>query len=66
MGSFVIGQSVAFAPDYDKAIAAARRVFQLLQRQSLIDASDVDGGIKLVDTICFCFRLPGGNPLFFA
>ena len=48
MGSFMVGQSVAFAPAYDKAVLAARRIFVLLNRKSLIDSSDKQTGKILV------------------
>ena len=48
LGSFIVGQAVAFAPDYNKAVLASRRVFALLDRKSLIDSSDKTSGLKLV------------------
>lgn len=44
----MIGQAVAFAPNYNKAKVAANRIFALLRRVPLIDASSPDG-LKLAN-----------------
>ena len=48
MGSFFVGQSVAFAPDYSKAVKAAKRIFNLLDRKSLIDSKNTTSGLRMV------------------
>ena len=47
-GTQMIGQAVAFAPNYNKAKVAANRIFALLRRVPLIDASSPDG-LKLTN-----------------
>lgn len=47
-GTQMIGQAVAFAPNYNKAKVAANRIFALLRRVPLIDASS-PLGIQLKD-----------------
>ena len=42
-GTQMIGQAVAFAPNYNKAKVAANRIFALLRRVPLIDASSPSG-----------------------
>ena len=42
-GTQMIGQAVAFAPNYNKAKVAANRIFGLLKRVPQIDASSPDG-----------------------
>lgn len=42
-GTQMIGQAVAFAPNYNKAKVAANRIFALLKRVPKIDASSPDG-----------------------
>lgn len=42
-GTQMIGQAVAFAPNYNKAKVAANRIFSLLKRVPKIDASTDDG-----------------------
>ena len=42
-GTQMIGQAVAFAPNYNKAKVAANRIFALLRRVPRIDASSTDG-----------------------
>jgi ATP-binding cassette subfamily B (MDR/TAP) protein 1 len=42
-GTQMIGQAVAFAPNYNKAKVAANRIFALLRRVPQIDASSNDG-----------------------
>ena len=44
----MIGYSFAFVSDFNKAMVAAARVFQLLDRKPLIDANQ-DAGLKLDD-----------------
>lgn len=44
-GTQMIGQAVAFAPNYNKAKVAANRIFALLKRIPLIDASSPGGSI---------------------
>ena len=48
MGSMMVGQATAFAPNYNKAVVAAARIFKLLDRQPVIDSSEGSKGIKLV------------------
>merc|ERR1719323_2569501 len=47
-GAGMIGYSFAFVSDFNKAMVAAARVFQLLDRKPLIDANQ-DAGLKLDD-----------------
>nr|QST14979.1 ABCB1-1 protein [Diaphanosoma celebensis] len=42
-GTQMVGQALAFAPNYNKAVVAANRIFQLLSRVPLIDASSTQG-----------------------
>ena len=44
LGAAIVGQSVAFAPDYNKAVIASRRIFALLDRRSEIDSADKKKG----------------------
>lgn len=39
----MVGQATAFAPNYNKALLAAARVFKLLDRKPKIDANDATG-----------------------
>ncbi|GAB6020134.1 hypothetical protein CHUAL_002862 [Chamberlinius hualienensis] len=48
MGTMMVGQAFAFAPNYNKGIMAAARIFQLLDRKPLIDSS-LESGLKLPD-----------------
>ena len=48
LGSMMVGQATAFAPNYNKAVVAAARIFKLLDRQPVIDSSEGSKGIKLV------------------
>ncbi|GIY93917.1 ATP-dependent translocase ABCB1 [Caerostris extrusa] len=43
LGAMMIGQSVAFAPDYQKAKVSAVRIFKLLDLRPKIDASSTEG-----------------------
>ncbi|KAG8183769.1 hypothetical protein JTE90_002406 [Oedothorax gibbosus] len=43
LGAMMIGQAVAFAPDYQKAKVAAVRIFQLLDLKPKIDAFSIAG-----------------------
>ncbi len=43
----MVGQATAFAPNYNKAIIAAARVFKLLDRVPKIDSTGA-AGLKLV------------------
>jgi len=47
LGTMMVGQATAFAPNYNKAVLASARVFKLLDRKPLIDG-DGESGIKLV------------------
>lgn len=42
----MVGQCTAFAPNYNKAVLAAARVFRLLDRKPVIDAQD-NSGLRL-------------------
>nr|CAG4640700.1 EOG090X02PU [Eulimnadia texana] len=42
-GTAMVGQAVAFAPNYNKAKVAANKIFQLLERKPLIDSSSTEG-----------------------
>ena len=46
----MVGQATAFAPDYNKAVLAAARVFRLLDRRPLID-SQGQSGVRLVSSV---------------
>ena len=54
LGTMMVGQATAFAPNYNKAVLAAARVFRLLDRKPLIDSRGQSG-----------LRLVSSNPLFF-
>ncbi len=43
MGTMTVGQASAFAPNYNKAIIGSARIFKLLDRVPLIDATGVNG-----------------------
>ena len=43
----MVGQATAFAPNYNKAVLAAARVFRLLDRKPIIDAQG-QSGLRLV------------------
>ena len=47
LGTMMVGQATAFAPNYNKAVIAAARVFKLLDRTPLIDG-DGQSGLRLV------------------
>ena len=47
LGTMMVGQATAFAPNYNKAVLAAARVFRLLDRKPLIDAQG-QSGLRLV------------------
>ena len=47
LGTIMVGQAQAFAPNYNKAVLAAARVFRLLDRRPLID-SQGQSGVRLV------------------
>lgn len=50
LGTMMVGQATAFAPNYNKAVVAAARVFKLLDRAPLIDG-DGQSGVRLVSCI---------------
>ena len=52
----MVGQATAFAPNYNKAVLAAARVFRLLDRKPLIDSRG-QSGLRLVRK--------SSNPLFY-
>ena len=52
----MVGQATAFAPNYNKAVIAAARIFKLLDRKPLIDASGA-AGLKLVKYDSIKFRI---------
>ena len=54
LGSMMVGQATAFAPNYNKAVIAAARIFKLLDRQPVID-SEGTKGVKLVRYIASLF-----------
>ena len=47
LGTMMVGQATAFAPNYNKAVLAAARVFRLLDRKPLIDSRG-QSGLRLV------------------
>jgi len=50
MGTMTVGQAAAMAPNYNKAVAGAARLFSLLDRKPLIDSTGSSGlGINHVD-----------------
>jgi hypothetical protein len=53
-GAMGLGQASAFAPDYAKAQIAAKNIFELLDRVSLIDSSSNEGEkpVSLINLIC--------------
>ena len=42
-GTQMVGQALAFAPNYNKAVVAANKIFEILRRVPLIDASSTLG-----------------------
>ncbi|XP_064091932.1 ATP-dependent translocase ABCB1-like isoform X2 [Macrobrachium nipponense] len=46
LGAMMVGQAMAFAPNYSKAKVAASKIFHLLRRKSEIDAS-TNAGLRL-------------------
>ena len=50
MGTMTVGQASAFAPNYNKAIIGAARIFALLDRTPLIDSTGELG----VDIVRYC------------
>ena len=51
LGTMMVGQATAFAPNYNKAVLAAARIFKLLDRQPKIDSTGA-AGLKLVRGDC--------------
>ena len=49
LGTAMIAQATAFAPNYNTAIRAAIRLFQLIDRKPKIDSTGA-AGLKLVKT----------------
>ena len=49
LGTAMIAQATAFAPNYNTAINAAIRLFQLIDRKPKIDSTGA-AGLKLVKT----------------
>lgn len=47
VGTMVVGQATAFAPNYNKAAIAAVRIFELLDRKPLIDSTG-SSGLRIV------------------
>ena len=43
MGTMTVGQASAFAPNYNKAVIGAARIFKLLDRVPLIDSTGETG-----------------------
>ena len=60
LGSMMVGQATAFAPNYNKAVIAAARIFKLLDRQPVID-SEGTKGVKLVRYIASVFSIAYKN-----
>ena len=56
LGTIMVGQATAFAPNYNKAVLAAARVFRLLDRRPLID-SQGQSGVRLVSSQRFLMTL---------
>ena len=52
LGTMMVGQASAFAPNYNKAVIAAARIFKLLDRKPLIDSDGGQNasGMRLVKT----------------
>lgn len=47
LGTMMVGQAVAFAPNYSKGKVAAARIFKLLDRIPAIDSSSTTGKIMV-------------------
>ena len=70
LGTMMVGQATAFAPNYNKAVVAAARIFRLLDRRPKIDSTGASG-LKLVrifyyspnqiDFNCMCVAVGGGQ-----
>jgi len=43
LGTMMVGQATAFAPNYNRALSGAARIFSLLDRKSKIDAKANEG-----------------------
>ncbi len=54
-GSLALGQASGFAPNYSKAKQAAKRIFSLLDRKSVIQTGSDDGKILVSITFLFLF-----------
>ena len=57
----MVGQAVAFAPNYNKAKVAATKIFMLLERKPQIDSS-TGTGLRLVN---FVFNVIGNLSFLF-
>lgn len=49
IGTMIVGQLAALSPNYSAGIAAAGRIFNLLDRIPEIDSSEA-GGLKIVSS----------------
>ena len=47
MGTMMVGQAISFAPNYGKAVAAAVRIFGIVDRKPKTDHSS-SSGLRLV------------------
>ena len=47
MGTMMVGQAISFAPNYGKAVAAAARIFGIVDRKPKTDHSS-SSGLRLV------------------
>lgn len=47
LGTMVVGQAAAFAPNYNAGVIAAARIFHLLDRKPEIDSTG-SSGLKVV------------------
>ena len=59
LGTMMVGQATAFAPNFNKAMLAAARIFDLLDRKPLIDSAG-ESGLRLVisyRTLCGFYGL---------
>lgn len=56
LGTTIVGQAVAFAPDYQKAKVAAARIFKLLDLKPKIDAFSKTGRMLVsIREFLLCF-----------
>ena len=51
LGTMMVGQATAFAPNFNQAVIAAARIFKLLDRKPEIDSTGA-AGLQVVRSQC--------------